>query len=274
MEKGCLGGHVQVFDFMDYRAYIEQQLLLNAKTRGYKTQLADAAGCKLSHLSQVMAGKVQLTLEQAAGLAVFWKLEHSEAEYFVGLVNLGRAGTPSLRNLLRRQLEALREKHQSVGGRLAPLVTPHPADPHHYSVWYVGAIAMLTAIEEYQTLEALHQRLRLPRSLIERTLHMLLEMGVVEQENERWKIRTLTVVHSIRPQDRFAGHMTWRLKAMEYLADEKSSDLHYTGCVTVTHADAVRIRSLLLQTVEQFARITEKSEDEDCVALLIDFFRV
>jgi uncharacterized protein (TIGR02147 family) len=263
-----------IYDFMDYRAYITHQLDINGKVRGYKTQLAMAAGCKLSHLSQVLADKVQLTPEQAAGLSQFWKLERAEAEYFVGLVNLARAGTPSLRSLIRHQLEGLKREHQSVIGRLAPLVTQRPAEPHYYSVWYFGAIAMLTAIEEYQTLEALHQRLGLPRTLIERTLHMLVQMDVVEKVEERWKIKALTVIHSTRPEDRLAGHMTWRLKAMEYLANEKPSDLHYTGCVTVTHADAARIRELLLGTVEQFARITEKSEDEDCVTLLMDFFRI
>lgn len=265
---------MQVFDFSDYCDYLAHQIQANVKTRGYKTLLAQAAGCKLSHLSQVLAQKVHLTLEQAAGMAGFWKLDRNESEYFLGLVNLGRAGTPALRSLLRQRLEALRREQSTVEGRLAPLVTQQPSEPHYYSIWYFGAITLLTGIEAYQTLEALHQRLNLPRNLIQQTLTMLASLGVVEQVGERWVLKGWMIIHSTEPQNRLAGHMTWRLKAMEYLAAEKDSDLHYTGCVTVSRADAARIKALLLSSVEQFARIAERSGDEDCVTLVLDYFSV
>ena len=83
-----------VFESLDYKRYMRQQIAAHGDVYGYKSRLAAAAGCQKSYLSQVLNGAHDLTLEHAAGLAAFWQLPRLDGEYFMELVNWARASSP------------------------------------------------------------------------------------------------------------------------------------------------------------------------------------
>jgi len=85
----------QLLAAKDYRSFLLSVVEDPEKTRGYRKRLADEAGCQPSYLSQMLKGSVELTLEQAERLCGFWKLDELEAEIFLNLVLMGRAGSPS-----------------------------------------------------------------------------------------------------------------------------------------------------------------------------------
>lgn len=98
-----------IFNFLDYKAYLAARLR-SAAERGAHSQLAIVMGCRPSFVSKVLYRKTHLTPEHAVVLAEYWKLSPTEAEYFRELVQLGRAGSPLLRQVIERRLSTLKEE--------------------------------------------------------------------------------------------------------------------------------------------------------------------
>ena len=112
-----------LFDFVDYKEYLKARVR-TARTRGLQSEIARAIRCQPSFLSKVLSGKVHLTPDHAVLLAHHWKMTHEEAEYFRELVQLGRASTPVLRQVIEGRLANL--KAQSLGSieESAPTASP------------------------------------------------------------------------------------------------------------------------------------------------------
>src|SRR5436309_16129314 len=98
-----------LFTYTSYKAYLIDRIEQNKDLRGYQSQLARAAGCQRSFLSQVLNGKFDLSREHAAELSRFWGLDPLETEYFIGLVDLARAGSGHLRKLTETKLATSRD---------------------------------------------------------------------------------------------------------------------------------------------------------------------
>ena len=90
------------------RLQFEERMLLAERRNaaGFKTELARAAGCTPSYLSQVVSGKPELTPDQAVAIADFLRLGPTETEFFLILVDQSRAGTPRLKSYLQKKLES------------------------------------------------------------------------------------------------------------------------------------------------------------------------
>lgn len=98
------------FEEEDYLEIIRMQMREFGRKRGYQTQLAREAGCQVSYFSQVLSGRAQLSMEQAAGLAAFWKFDELKTDYFIALVALHRAGTQALKDKITRDIQRLRSQ--------------------------------------------------------------------------------------------------------------------------------------------------------------------
>ncbi len=104
---------LRIFYFNDYKKVIAHFIQVNESQRGYKSRLAEAAGCQNSYLSKVLSQAVHLTQDQGFGLSKFWNLMPVEEEYFLTLIQLERAGSLAYKNRLSEKLDELRETSQS-----------------------------------------------------------------------------------------------------------------------------------------------------------------
>src|SRR5476649_1674839 len=112
--------NVNVFSFMDYISFLRAKLKENASVYGYKAQLAEAAGCQRSYISQVLGeGSVHFTLEHTLGLAQFWNLSEAEKDYLIHLVLFARAGTKALKEHLRTKLETAKKDQENLTKRIS-----------------------------------------------------------------------------------------------------------------------------------------------------------
>src|SRR5262249_298331 len=147
---------MNLFECLDYKSYIAFHFRQNRKIHGYKSRLAEAAGCQRSFFSKAMGGPTHLTSEPPAGLTAYWKLTEIEAEYFIQLVNLERAGTPALREHIEKQLEKLRQDQNDLAKRFseAKEISEELAQVY-YSSWQYVAVHYLLSIAKYQTVEAI-----------------------------------------------------------------------------------------------------------------------
>src|ERR1700722_8117600 len=108
---------MNLFENTDYKDVLHTQIAANRDRRGYRSELAQAAGCQLSFLSQALHSHVHLTPDHAAGLATFWGFDHDERDYFLELVNLARAGSQVLKKILLKRLEEIKDRHENLARR-------------------------------------------------------------------------------------------------------------------------------------------------------------
>jgi hypothetical protein len=52
-----------------------------------------------------------------------------------------------------------------------------------------------------------------------------------------------------------------------------SDGVHYTVVQSVSKADFEKIKQLVLDTIDQYARVAGPSKEEELVTLAVDFFR-
>lgn len=266
---------MDVFEFEDYRAFIHHQIEQNRTQRGYRSRLAEAAGCRLSYLSQVLGERVQLTPDQAAGLCALWELEPERTDYFLALVNLERAGAPALKAAIRRQLKQLKDKHQENVRRASDaVVLPLEQLAQYHSGWHRMALHALVSIEAFQTVPAIAQRFRLSPEEVQHYLWDLERMGLVRRVGERWLATDVSTMTPAASPLSNMTHTNWRLRAIDRLGRREPSDLHYSSAIALSRQDLLWVRRQTMAYVNQLTQSLEQSVPEECVALLVDLFVV
>jgi hypothetical protein len=102
---------VNIYEAKHYRDYINYKISTYFKVRGYRSRLARAAGFSPSFLSQVMHETVEITPEHAIRIAQFWELDAQTTEFWMLLVDHGRAGSIILRHHIEGKMNLMRCDH-------------------------------------------------------------------------------------------------------------------------------------------------------------------
>lgn len=263
-----------LFRARDYREVIRQKTEENKGIHGYKGRLAQAAGCQRAYLSQVLAGSVQLTPDHAAGLAQFWRLEPVERDYFLELVNLARAATPTLRRLIESRLETLKISQESVSGRIKkPKIESVQLQSRYYSAWYYSAIHILITIANFRTIGAIAKRLKLSEDTVGAALSTLEQMNLAKREKEIWLPVSFDLHLPSQSPLNSINHLNWRLRAVEDSQKQVEESVHFTAVYSMSEKDIEDLKSRILQLISNSREIALKSAEKELVSMTIDLFR-
>ena len=259
----------------DYRDYIRRQIQDNQDIRGYQSQLAKAAGCQPSYLSQVLTSHVQLTPDHAAGLCRFWGLSDDESEYFITLVNLSRASSPHLKRLLEARLSEIRQRIEDLSRRIKKSTTvPANLAEQYYSAWYWGAIHLAVSVPALRTADAIASRMRLPLAVVQSTLAGLAKMGLIESTSKGWSLSQRNV-HL--PRNSFLhgiNHANWRRQAVIRTQEGDPEGVHYTAIHALSRNDIAKLKAMILNFIEESRAVVAPSEEEDLLCISCDLFTV
>lgn len=264
-----------IFDFDDYRKVLNAMIDKAETPHGYRSLLARAAGCQPAYLSQVLAARANLTLEQGINLSDFWSLDKYESEYFLVLVQLGKAGTERLRQQLVGNLKSIVSRSKILGGKIVDEQNENSdATLIYYSNWKVSAIHVLISVEALRTVSALSMHLKVSEDEVEKTLQSLLEIGLAYTEDGKW-FQTMKRLHA---RDVYLSaqlhHKNWRLQASNNIDKNNSTNLHFTTVCTLSEKDYQEIRALMMQAVRDTQNIIDPSREETGACLLIDWFKI
>lgn len=275
-------------DIYEYRDY--KQLLrhwLDDETtggRGSRKLLAEAMGCQVSHVTNVLNGDSHLSLEQADAAARHFGFSQGELDYFLLLLQLNRAGTRGLRESLSRLLEEHSARHRNLKERLKISETVRrEQESLYYSSWHYGAIHVLLSIPEFQTRESLSQRLSLPQERVDEVLAFLVDAGLAEKQGvAQFQIRN-PVVHLAKSSPLIRRHhANWRLKtiaalesgAVRFSSADSFENLHYSAVVTLSDDDLARVREILTRALAESLDVIRASPEQDAAVLSIDWHRL
>lgn len=270
---------ISVFDFTDYKAYIHKRTQkMGGLARGFQSRMAEVIGCQKSFVTKVLAkeSKADFSLEQAEKLNPLLEHTQEEADFFLLLVQLGRAGTAGLREHVRNQMKYALNRRLQVKDKTQSKNVLSPEDHmQYYSAWYYGAIRVAVSVPQLQTPEALAKRFQLPLATVKGALQFLLSRGLVEKKGDHYahasqsQLQVSSEHHMVNRH-----HANWRMRALSSLDKESSTDLHYSYVVTLSESDALRIRSILVKTLEDVMRRATPSKEESIYSFCLDYFEL
>jgi transcription initiation factor IIE alpha subunit len=266
---------INVFECESYRLWLAKLVYHADSERGIQSRLAEAAECQKSYLSLVLQEKVHLSQDQLLKITRYLRLQDTETDFIMELHSLERAGSKELRERLSQKLKNIRRIHEALDSRLATEIRGEKIDDAIYhSAWYYGAIHLLVSIPNFRTSEKIAEHLQLDKNLVKKILADLKQMGFIEESKGNFSI-TKKNIHLPRSSPLFAmSHAAWRLQAMNEVQSGALDSLHYTSLHTMSFADYIRFKELLLEFIDKSRRLVAPSKDETLACVALDFFEV
>lgn len=262
-----------IFDFDHYHDYLLSRLGLKVRRTGIKSELARALRCQPSFLSQVFAGKADLSPEQAISVNRFFCHSKDEGEYFLFLVLLARAGTTELRDYFSAHLEEIRQKRLLLSKRLAkPNGLTHEQRSIYYSSWHYAAIHIATTIPELQSRDAIAGYFDLSREKVASILEFLTSAGLVVEQGGALRTGLQEIFIGTDSELILKHHANWRIRALEALDRESRKDLHYSGVFSLSKKDAEDLKKKFIRMIEDALEVIKASREEELYTLTMDFF--
>jgi uncharacterized protein (TIGR02147 family) len=267
-----------IFDYRDYKRYLNAALSTGGASRGSRSRLAQALRCQTAFISHVLNGNSHFSLDHAVVISRFLGHTSEESRYFILLVSLGRAGSKALEDHFKTQIEEIQHKRTQIKERIT---TDHALKPEtqmrYYSAWYYSAIHVTTSVPKFQTRDAIAAALGLAPALVTECLEFLAESGLVISKGGRFLIGPARMHLGADSSMISKLHANWRLQALQSLERPISTatpDLHYSTVLTLSHEDAKRVRETLLRAIDETERIFRPSPEEVVYCVDIDWFRV
>ncbi|MGK5082506.1 TIGR02147 family protein [Bdellovibrionota bacterium FG-1] len=262
-----------IFDYQNYKAYLVDWV--EEKGRGERSKIASVLRCHLAYVSQVLNDDAQLSLEQADQLNTYLAHSEDQAEFFLLLVSLERAGTASLRKLYETKIKRILHERTLLENRLKnKKVLPAESQAIYYTAWYYSAIHLLISIPGFQTKEEIARHLRLPMNQINQALEFLVATGLAEFNKARYQSGQVTLHLTNDSPWLPRYHSNWRLQAIQSLDRPQENQLNYTSVVSMSEEDAPAIRKILIEAIEQVRAVVRKSPEKGAYCYTVDFFTI
>ncbi len=242
--------------------------------RGARSRLARAAQCSPSWMTRVLAGSVQLTPDQAMGIAAHLHLTESETDYFLLLVDLERAGSPALRKRIEKKLEMITKESRKIAAYVkTDSSVSDEASVRYYSSWVYAAIHVACMIKP-QAPEEISHLLLLQIGLVAKILKELREMGLLEQEGSRWKANSKNIhLPADHPIAKFT-HSIWRSRTVQFLQECTEDGLHYSAVHCLSKADLETVHKTLRDTILNCRKIIQDSPSEVLGVFCLDWYKL
>jgi uncharacterized protein (TIGR02147 family) len=267
---------VSVFDFNDYKAYLSAWIESKpGKGRGVKSRLAEKALCHPAYISQVLQGPAHFTLEQSALMSEYMGHTQEEEEFFLLLVQIGRAGNEKLRNHFQAKIKQILDKRLVLKNRLSFKKTlSEDKQAIFYSAWYYLAIYILLTIPEFRSREPIARHLSLSMEKVSEVLTFLTSIGLAVEKDGQYLVGEVNL-HLGEGSPMLAKHHTnWRLQAIQSLDRTQAGELHYSSVSSASVKDIAKIRAVLVRAIEEARSIIEPSPEEQLFCYNLDLFKI
>jgi hypothetical protein len=261
-----------IFEFKSHIDYMRFRL---QSVRGSKSKFAEFLRIQPAYLSQILAEKLCLNLEQADLANQFFDHAHDEKDFFFLLVLKDRAGSKSLRQHFEGQMDAAVKKRLSSSERLGLRKSlPEEIKGIYYSSWIYSAVDLACTIPSLRTRNALVERLNLPTEVISRVLDFLTENGILKKDGEEYFPTELWIRLDKASPHIVKHHANWRTKAIQNLEVRTDEDLHYSGLFSLDKKTAMRIKDRCLEFIKEQVKEIETAKEEDLFVFEIDLFNL
>lgn len=264
---------MKIFGFKDYKAFIKHRIDEDENQWGLMTKLAKAAGCQRPYLSRVLSDEVHLTASQIFGLAKYWNLSDEERDYFLGLLEIEKAGSMDYREHLKKKLSEAKKNHENISQLVnRKMAAETGRDLIYYSAWYWTAIHVMVSIPEFQSESKIAEKLNLSIVQVRAVLQELESWGAVQDDGRKWTFKSREQhISKDSPLVSF-HHNNWRQQAVLSSQTRRPGSVHYTVVQSVSKSDYEKMKQMVLDLIQKTSAIAGPSKEEQLVCLAFDFF--
>ncbi|RZA04703.1 MAG: DUF4423 domain-containing protein, partial [Proteobacteria bacterium] len=183
------------------------------------------------------------------------------------------AGTPALRQYFESQLAALKSQRLNLKARIGEGANLSKENQYtYYSSWIYAAVHVALSIPELQTASAIARYYNQKPGLIREVLGFLLKAGLAVEKGSRYQIGPTMIHLGNDSKNILRHHANWRARALFSLEREEPADMHYSAAVTISRADAARIKEMLVTMIKSTVTEIEASKEEEAFCFAVDFF--
>jgi len=189
-----------LLEYSDYRSFLRSAIAaLQKKNPAYSIRgFSKQVGLTQSALSQVIAGKRNLSNESATRIALRLGLNETEIEYFRTLVQMETTKDPDLKRSLVERAQTLNPRREV-----------HELSVSFFSViadWYHLAIKNMIGLDDFEFTPAnVAKRLGITKLEVETAIERLLRLEVIEpdptREGHYVRVKDHTMVRSMVPNE-------------------------------------------------------------------------
>lgn len=268
---------ITVFNYSDYRTYIEKKIKTKEFGRGGKAKMAVHLGCQPSFVSQVLKGKSSFSLEQGFKLNSFFRHNTLMKDYFMVLIERDRAGTFELQKYFESKQKDLLEKSKLIENQMEFDQISEGDAMVYYSNWNHVLVRNLIDIPKYKNTDVLREKLNLNKKDMAEVLDFLLKKDLVVKD----KKGLLQIGHKRlhikkgSPVAKF-GNITTRLEMIKNLEKESYDSIHYTCNMTLAKNKLEEFKKRFVTLIAELNEELndEQHESETMATLVVDFAEV
>ena len=265
---------MNIYETTSYKGFLRVLIKQFPKNgRGLSTRLAEHLNLPPTVVSQILGRDRHFTPDQAVEVAAFFGLDERSTDYFIMLVHLARSESKKLKAHYEQKLAKLRLEAENLRNLVKGKDELTDAEKaQFYSNWYYSAIFHLSAINGYQSVEAIADYFGLSRAKIGEVVSFLLESGLlVEKDGELSP--GLKSMHVSDKSEFVNNHRrNWRDKAREKFTKPGETDIFMSIPVSMGKRDSELFRAELLKLIKSFSKLVEPSPSEKLQCLNIDWF--
>lgn len=264
------------FEFNNYKLLILNRIKEMPKQgHGQFSRLAQHLRVHSTMISHIFNGDKSLTSDQAFGVCDYFGFNELQTDFFLLLVEQERAANHKLKSHYDKKINEIRKKAANVSERLPQDHTFSEEDRAiFYSQWFYSGVRLLSAIPEYQNLDAIAAYFNLPIKKVTAILEFLIRTGLCREKSGQINFGpTRTHIEADSPLAS-RHHINWRLKSMERFDHMAHDELAFTSPVVLETKDAAKVRKLILNFLEDSDKLFEKSGNEELFCLNVDWVRV
>lgn len=266
-----------IFNFSDYRRYLHDHFrYLPKKGRGVISKIAEHLNVSTTLVSQVLSGDKNFSLEQAQGVADYLALSEIEADYFILLVHLERAGTSALKKYYEKKIGNLKEKSLKISNRIeVSKALSNEERSVFYSSHIYAAIWLYTSLgKNGKTIDEVVKYFDLPRTRVLDVIRFLHETNLCTEQNGYYKMGTQST-HVEKGSPHLLHHYrNWRLLSIQQSESITDEELMYSAAVSLSKKDFEVLREEMVAFIKKFLKTTHESPAEEIAYLNLDFLRV
>lgn len=264
-----------IFDFESYKAYLNSLVGPRHQRGGLRSSMAKTLRCQTTYISQVLYGSAHLSLEQADILSDYFGHSRDEKHFFLLLIQKERAGTKRLESFFDEEMQALKNRRLVLTERLGAKGSLTPAQQAtYYSSWQYAAIHIALTIPGLRQVASLSSFFNIPKKRVATVLDFLCTSGLAIQKGGEYLAGNVQVRVGNSSPEIIKHHSHWRMQAIESLERETLRDLHYSGVVSLSKKDVIKIKDQTLQYIQDAIKVIRDSKEEELYCLNIDFFNI
>lgn len=264
-----------VFDFENHEDYLGYRLDPRRNKRGVKAEFSAFLRIQPAYLSQVLAKKFALSLEQADLANRFFDHTTEEANFFILLVSKDRSATHSLKTYYDQQITAILKKRLLISERIGKRnEVTEEAKGRYYSSWLYAGVHVAATLDSIGSQLDIAKQLQVPSEIVSAIIDFLIENQLLLKKENKFEWANSWVRIDKNSPHIVKHHTNWRLKAIQNLELQTENDLHYSGIFSMSKKTANQIKSQLMDAVKENLKLIEDSAEQDVYVLNADFFSI